>query len=64
VWLASEEAAFLHGRYIWANWDVPELLEMKERILDDKSLLKVGIIGVPSFTLQDLIKSAARPAEE
>jgi hypothetical protein len=64
VWLAGDEAAFLHGRYVWANWDVPELLEMKEKILDDKSLLKVGIIGVPSFTLQDLIKSAARPADE
>jgi hypothetical protein len=37
---------------------------MKDKISDDKSLLKIGIIGVPNFTLQDLIKSAARPAEE
>jgi hypothetical protein len=37
---------------------------MREKILDDKSLLKVGIIGVPNFTLQDLIQSAARPADE
>jgi hypothetical protein len=64
VWLASDEAAFLHGRYVWANWDVGELVELKEKIIDNKSLLKVGIIGVPSFTLQDLIKSAAPPAKE
>ncbi|KAL4950004.1 hypothetical protein BDW69DRAFT_187763 [Aspergillus filifer] len=25
LWLVSEEAAFLNGRYVWANWDVEEL---------------------------------------
>jgi NAD(P)-dependent dehydrogenase (short-subunit alcohol dehydrogenase family) len=25
VWLASPEADFLKGRFIWANWDVAEL---------------------------------------
>ncbi|KAH7419814.1 hypothetical protein BKA64DRAFT_699831 [Cadophora sp. MPI-SDFR-AT-0126] len=25
VWLASAEADFLHGRFVWANWDVDEL---------------------------------------
>ena len=27
VWLASPEAAFLHGRFVWAEWDVDELIQ-------------------------------------
>ena len=26
VWCASEEGAFLKGRFVWANWDVYELM--------------------------------------
>ncbi|KAL3429832.1 hypothetical protein BDV09DRAFT_200218 [Aspergillus tetrazonus] len=49
VWLASEEAAFLNGRYVWANWDVDEL---KERATDIQSgqLLTAGILGWPFAT--------------
>ncbi|KAF5641737.1 peroxisomal short-chain alcohol dehydrogenase [Fusarium tjaetaba] len=25
VWAATPEASFLHGRFVWANWDVDEL---------------------------------------
>lgn len=25
VWAASEEAKFLNGKLVWANWDVDEL---------------------------------------
>ncbi|KAG6363826.1 hypothetical protein INS49_008929 [Diaporthe citri] len=25
VWMASPEACYLHGRTVWANWDVDEL---------------------------------------
>ncbi|KAF6811048.1 short chain dehydrogenase [Colletotrichum sojae] len=32
VWLASEEAAFLNGRTVWANWDVDELKKSAEKI--------------------------------
>ncbi len=44
VWLASPEAEFLKGRFVWANWDVEELMERKEEILED-NLLKLGLVG-------------------
>ncbi|TKA79238.1 hypothetical protein B0A55_06273 [Friedmanniomyces simplex] len=43
VWLASPEAEFLKGRFVWANWDVDELLDGKERILKE-NLLKIGLV--------------------
>ncbi|CAH0042527.1 unnamed protein product [Clonostachys rhizophaga] len=47
VWLASPEAAFLHGRYVEASWDVEELKsgQVREQIENDPYLLKVGILG-------------------
>lgn len=45
VWLASKEATFLKGRFVWANWDVQELVEIKGRIESNPELLKVGLIG-------------------
>ena len=33
VWVASEEAEFLGGRFCWVNWDVDELVKAKEEIL-------------------------------
>lgn len=48
VWLASPEAAFLHGRFVWASWDVDELRagELRRRIDSDVNFLRVGIIGL------------------
>lgn len=48
VWLASTEAAFLHGRYLWASWDVNELAtgEIRKRILEDPYFLKVTVAGL------------------
>lgn len=40
VWLSSEKAKFLSGRVMIANWDVDELTERKEEILE-KDLLKI-----------------------
>ncbi|RFU75827.1 oxidoreductase, short chain dehydrogenase reductase family [Trichoderma arundinaceum] len=45
VWLASAEAKFLKGKFVWANWDVPELLRRAEEIRDSR-LLTVGLAGV------------------
>ena len=45
VWLASQEATFLKGRFVWANWDVQELGERKGSFESDPQLLKVGLIG-------------------
>ena len=56
VWLCGKEAAFLHGRYLWANWDAEELVNMKERI-EENGLLKIGVVGNNSFTVPDLIKA-------
>ncbi|KAH6717059.1 hypothetical protein DL95DRAFT_395804 [Leptodontidium sp. 2 PMI_412] len=34
AWTASEEASFLAGRFVWVNWDVDELVQKKNEILD------------------------------
>lgn len=43
VWLASPEADFLNGRYVWAQWDVDDLISMKEKVLADPSALTTGL---------------------
>ncbi|CAI6335586.1 unnamed protein product [Periconia digitata] len=44
AWLASPEARFLNGRFVWANWDVDELLARKEEIEKSEDL-KVSCVG-------------------
>ena len=44
VWLASQEAEFLDGRYIWSQWDVDELISMKEKITADPSILTFSLV--------------------
>jgi NAD(P)-dependent dehydrogenase (short-subunit alcohol dehydrogenase family) len=39
VWLASNEAAFLNGRFVSVNWDVDELVAKKDMILSDDLLI-------------------------
>lgn len=46
VWLASDEAKFLKGKYVWANWDAKELLERAEEIKSSKLLTWV-VDGAP-----------------
>ena len=46
TWLCSLESDFLKGKYVWANWDVNELLAMKERI-EGTSLLTLSLDGWP-----------------
>ncbi|PNP78685.1 hypothetical protein FNYG_08031 [Fusarium nygamai] len=47
VWLATPNAAFLHGRFAWASWDITELSEgpIRERIEEDAYYLKMTIRG-------------------
>ena len=49
VWAASPEADFLHGRFVWAGWDVNELKTggMRKRIDSDPFYLMVGVKGLP-----------------
>ncbi|KAI0448777.1 short-chain dehydrogenase [Xylaria acuta] len=48
VWAASPEAKFLHGRFVWASWDVEKLQsgEIRRRIDEDSAYLKIGINGL------------------
>jgi hypothetical protein len=39
VWLVSEEADFLSGRFVWAEWDIDELKAKKTEILEQNLLL-------------------------
>ncbi|KAH8902268.1 NAD(P)-binding protein [Coniochaeta sp. PMI_546] len=48
VWATSDEAEFLHGRFVSVHWDVDELKgsEMRQAIDNDYHFLTVGLIGV------------------
>ncbi|KAB8210967.1 hypothetical protein BDV34DRAFT_220142 [Aspergillus parasiticus] len=46
VWLASPEAKFLKGKFVWANWDAQELLERASEIQSTK-LLNWVVEGIP-----------------
>ncbi|KAF4954321.1 hypothetical protein FGADI_5344 [Fusarium gaditjirri] len=45
VWLASDEAGFLKGKFIWTNWDAQELLSRAEEI-KSTMLLRVTLNGI------------------
>lgn len=47
VWAATNEASFLHGRFVFAGWDVNELKGLLERdgLLESPDFLKVGVKG-------------------
>ncbi|KAH7174309.1 uncharacterized protein B0J16DRAFT_388129 [Fusarium flagelliforme] len=45
VWLASKEAAFLKGKFVWANWDVEELMARKDDI-QNSMLFRLSLNGV------------------
>ncbi|KAF4420563.1 peroxisomal short-chain alcohol dehydrogenase [Fusarium acutatum] len=47
VWLATPNAAFLHGRFAWASWDINELSEgpIRDCIEKDPYYLKMTIRG-------------------
>jgi hypothetical protein len=49
VWLASEEASFLKGKFVWVNWDVEELKGRKEEI-EGTALLTLGLDGFSGFS--------------
>ncbi|KAG6305222.1 hypothetical protein E4U45_000567 [Claviceps purpurea] len=44
LWLAGPESDFLNGRYVWANWDVDELVALKERLARDDRFLTIGLV--------------------
>jgi NAD(P)-dependent dehydrogenase (short-subunit alcohol dehydrogenase family) len=46
VWLASEAAGWVGGRFLWAHWDVEELALMKDEIVKGGELMW-GVTGWP-----------------
>lgn len=44
VWLASEQATFMNGRYMSVNWSVDELVERKDEIVSN-GLLSIRLQG-------------------
>ena len=46
VWVVSEEAKFLKGRFVCANWDVDELKGKAKEIASSR-LLEANVIGWP-----------------
>ncbi|CZT14225.1 uncharacterized protein RCC_00199 [Ramularia collo-cygni] len=44
VWLAGPQSGFLQGRFVWAQWDVDELIALKERVVKDPSFLTIGLV--------------------
>ncbi|KAI1394368.1 putative NADP(+)-dependent dehydrogenase [Hypoxylon trugodes] len=46
VWMSSQEAKFLNGRSVWANWDVEEL-KTKAATIQSGMLMTSGIVGWP-----------------
>ncbi|GMG30698.1 unnamed protein product [Aspergillus oryzae] len=46
VWLASREARFLRGKFLWANWDVDELKAQEEDI-EASPRFSIGLVGWP-----------------
>jgi NAD(P)-dependent dehydrogenase (short-subunit alcohol dehydrogenase family) len=45
VWLAGPDSDFLNGRFVWANWDVEELIAAKDKIAANPEQLRVIIGG-------------------
>ncbi|KAK2809432.1 hypothetical protein FQN50_003891 [Emmonsiellopsis sp. PD_5] len=46
VWLASPEAHFLKGKFLWANWDVDEL-KARAKEIESSERFNVGLGGWP-----------------
>ncbi|KAK3685193.1 hypothetical protein B0T22DRAFT_442385 [Podospora appendiculata] len=51
VWLASPEAAFLDGRFVWSNWDVDTLKSKAAEIAANPTLFTLVLDGFPSTAI-------------
>lgn len=59
VWLAGKEAGFLKGKYVFANWDVDEMVARKEEIVRE-SLLECWPTGLPRTQTKLTMKSGEK----
>ena len=60
VWAATKQASFLHGRFVWATWDVEELTALKSQIDEDKRFLKIGLQGAKAQDFPTLLAGMSR----
>ncbi|KAF9060509.1 short-chain dehydrogenase/reductase, partial [Rhodocollybia butyracea] len=55
VWAASPEASWLHGRFVWAHWDVDELKadpKIQKHLEGKGGYLKIGVEGLSSVNVE------------
>ncbi|KAJ4483557.1 short-chain dehydrogenase/reductase [Lentinula aciculospora] len=58
VWAASPEASWLHGRFVWAHWDVDELKADKgilKRLEQETGFLRVAVQGLIEPSLEEFM---------
>ncbi|KAJ3755535.1 short-chain dehydrogenase/reductase [Lentinula raphanica] len=58
VWAASPEASWLHGRFVWAHWDVDELKadENIAKLLEqEKGFLRVAVQGLSEVNIKAML---------
>ncbi|KAJ3982295.1 short-chain dehydrogenase/reductase [Lentinula detonsa] len=58
VWAASPEASWLHGKFVWAHWDVDELKADKDisKLMEqDKGFLRVAVQGLTEVSLEGIM---------
>ncbi|KAJ8120190.1 hypothetical protein O1611_g10428 [Lasiodiplodia mahajangana] len=46
LWLASPEARFLKGKFLWCNWDIDEL-KARAREFESSKELNIDLVGWP-----------------
>jgi hypothetical protein len=60
VWASTPAASFLHGRFVWANWDIEELIQRKAEIEADDGVLKVGVQGVEHVDIGNIFSKVPK----
>ena len=55
VWAVSKEAKPFNGKFLWASWDVEELIARREEIVGTGNI-NLGLTGWPKF-----IQAAKQP---
>ena len=55
VWLSTDAARFLSGRFVSANWSVNDLMKQKEKIMagNDLKLVYQGTFGLDQFSEEE-----------
>jgi hypothetical protein len=55
VWLATDHARFLSGRFVSANWSVDDLMARKDELLagNDLKIVYQGKFGLDQFSVSE-----------